>query len=97
MKNITQIKKSLTEHKQELCTKFQISDIGIFGSYIQDQQNKNSDLDVLVEFRKVPGLLQFIRLENYLTDLLGVKVDLVRRKSLRKELRNSILNQTVYL
>jgi len=52
-------------------------------------------VDILVEFEEVPGLLKFIDLEDYLSGLLGVKVDLVRKNSIRKELRDTILNEVV--
>ena len=47
--------------------------MGVFGSYVRGEQRRGSDLDLLVEFDDRPlTLLQFIALEHYLSDLLGV-------------------------
>jgi predicted nucleotidyltransferase len=91
------IKKLLSGRKDELKKTFNIKEIGLFGSYVRREQKRGSDLDVLVEFKKVPGLFKFLRLEDYLTKALGIKVDLVRKKAIRKELRQQILNEVVYL
>lgn len=74
-----------------------MKDLGIFGSYVRGNQKKRSDLDLLVEFEEVPSLFKFIELEDYLNEILGVKVDLVRKKALREELKDSILKETVYI
>jgi hypothetical protein len=50
-----------------------------------------------VEFEVVPGLLKFIELEDYLSELLGIKVDLVRKSSIREELRDTILQEVAML
>jgi len=91
------IKKLLSKRKAELKKLFNVKEIGIFGSYVRKEQKRGSDLDVLVEFKEVPGLFKFLRLEDYLTKMLGIKVDLVRKKAVRKELRHQILNEVVYL
>ena len=84
MITIDQIKKTLSEHKEELKQNYQVKDIGIFGSYVRGEQKKKSDVDILVDFEESSelSLLDFIGLENYLTDLLGVKVDLVEKGTL---------------
>ena len=55
--------------------------IGLFGSYVRGDQDSKSDLDVLVEVQRPMGFVKFIRLENHLSQLLSVKVDLVTKKS----------------
>jgi len=91
------IKKLLSESKAKLKKHFNVKEIGVFGSYVRKEQKRGSDLDILVEFKEVPGLFKFLRLEDYLTKTLGVKVDLVRKKAIRKELRRQILNEAVYI
>lgn len=56
--------------------------IGIFDSYARSEQNQNSDIDILVKFKKSITLMQLIRLENELTEKLGIKVDLVTEGAL---------------
>jgi predicted nucleotidyltransferase len=97
MKSLEEIKTILQQHKEELRAKYKVKEIGVFGSYVRGQQKKQSDIDILVEFEVVPGLLKFIELEDYLSELLGVKVDLVRKSSIREELRDTILQEVVML
>lgn len=59
--------------------------IGIFGSYARGEQRADSDLDVLFQYGKVPGLLEWVGLQQDLSDELGVKVDLVSYYALKNE------------
>ncbi len=61
--------------------------LGVFGSYARDQNVRNSDLDLLVEFGVRINLLDLIGLEQELTEVLGIKVDLVTESSLSKYMR----------
>jgi hypothetical protein len=97
MKKIEEIKSILEKHKQEITEKYKVSEIGIFGSYIRDEQKETSDIDILVEFDGSIGLLKYIEMENYLSDLLGVKVDLVMKSSLKPRIGKHILDEVVYL
>ncbi|MBS7651203.1 MAG: nucleotidyltransferase family protein [Halobacteria archaeon] len=99
MKNIEEIKKKLEELKPFLKEKFKLKSIGIFGSYIRGEEKKGSDLDILVEFEESAGLslLDFIRLENYLSEELGVKVDLVEKSTLKPRIGKSILEEVINL
>lgn len=74
-----------------------VSSIEVFGSYVKNQNNRNSDLDLLVTYSKTPSLLKFIELKNYLTDLLQIEVDLVMKNSLKPGLRQNILNESISL
>ena len=97
MKTFEKLKNTLAEHKQELRDKFKVEEIGIFGSYVRKEQKKKSDLDVLVGFSETIDLFTFVELENYLSDILGVKVDLVMKDSLKPRLKDRILNEAVYV
>ncbi len=68
---------------------------GVFGSYVRHEQRPDSDLDVLVTFREAPSLLKFIELENYLSGVLGVKIDLVMEDALKPHIGQHILNEAV--
>jgi predicted nucleotidyltransferase len=97
MRKIEQIKKILTSQKDILKNKYNVKEIGIFGSYVKGNYNKESDVDILVEFSKPIGLIKFIKLEEYLKDLIGIKVDLVLRDGIKPALRSNILKQAVYV
>jgi predicted nucleotidyltransferase len=62
---------------------------------VREEQKKKSDLDLLVEFDELPSLLGFIALENYLTDILGVKVDLVMEDTLKPPLDTIVLQEAI--
>ena len=98
MKNLTQIMKILQKYKNVLNKRYHAKEIGIFGSYIKDEQNKKrSDLDILVEFDDGITLIKFIEMENYLTDLLGIKVDLVMKSALKPRIGKQILKEVIYI
>ncbi len=84
-------------HKEELKHKYKIKELGIFGSYARGEEKITSDIDILVEFEEVPDLFTFLELEGYLEELLHTKVDLVRKKALRPELKDNILDEVTYL
>ena len=78
-----------------LAQKYHVKSLGVFGSYVRRQQSPQSDLDLLVVFDEPPGLLKFIELENFLTDLLGIRVDLVMKDSLKPMIGKQILSEVV--
>ncbi|MDK2834677.1 MAG: uncharacterized protein PWP14_1863 [Methanolobus sp.] len=79
----------------ELEDRFKVRSIAVFGSYVRGEQTDASDLDVLIEFNETPGLLEFIELENYLSDTLGIKVDLVLKSALKPDIGKDILSEAV--
>ena len=95
MKTLEDIRKKLIDCKKELEQQFKVKKISIFGSYVRGEQKKISDIDILVDFNEPVSLLEFIKLENYLSDLLGVKVDLIPKKGIRPELKKQILSEAV--
>ncbi len=97
MKKLTEIKNILAENKHEIIDKFSVKEMGIFGSTLTDEQSKDSDIDILVEFSKPVGFVHFMRLENYLTDLLQIKVDLVTKDALKPYIGKIILQDVVYV
>ena len=99
MKSIDEIKEILKEHEGELREKYGVKEIGIFGSYIRGEATEESDLDILVSFEKDAkmDLLKFVELEYYLSELLGIKVDLVMKSALKPRIGQQILKEVVYL
>jgi uncharacterized protein len=97
MKTLEEIKQWLSQHKATLQQRYKVNELGVFGSYVRGEQTEASDIDVLVEFSEVPSLLKFVNLENYLSDNLGVKVDLVHKGGLKPRIGERILREVVYL
>lgn len=94
---IETIKEIIDSHKQEIAEKYHISEIGVFGSYTRGEQDADSDIDILVSFDKPIGFIKFMRLEFYLSELLGRKVDLVTKGSLKPHIGSVILRETQYV
>jgi hypothetical protein len=97
MKTLEEIKQWLVDNKSLLQERYRIRELGVFGSYVRQEQTETSDVDVLVEFSETPSLLKFVNLENYLSDSLGVKVDLVHKAGLKPRIGERILAEVVYL
>jgi len=85
----------LREHLPQLRELHGVSTLGIFGSHVRDEQNDDSDLDVLVEFDRPIGLLGLMATERHISELLEVKVDLVMKESLERRIGRAILEEVV--
>ena len=59
--------------------------IGIFGSFARQEDNKDSDIDILVKFKETISLLELVRIHRELSALLGKKVDLITESALKNE------------
>ena len=98
MKTLEEIEQILKAQKPYLKEKYHISEVGVFGSYVRGEQTRKSDVDVLVKFDSYEGLgLKYFRIGPYLSDLIGVKVDLVDKKGLKPIIGKYILEEAVYL
>lgn len=97
MTEVEKIMKKLNENMPTLREKYKVKTLGIFGSYIRGEQKKKSDVDILVEFEKPLGLLEFVGLELQLSKLLGKKVDLVMKTALKPKIGKHILEEVQYI
>jgi uncharacterized protein len=97
MKQFEEIQNCVRMHKEELKENFRVKEIGIFGSYVRGEQERKSDLDILVDFEETIGLFKFVALERYLSHLLGIKVDLVMKSALKPRIGAHVLKEVHYL
>lgn len=98
MKTLNEIKKIIQLHKQEIEKKFNIKEIGIFGSVVKGKAKSKSDIDILVEFNKgYKTFDNYMELKFLLEDILNTKVDLVIRDAIREELKQDILSEVIYV
>jgi predicted nucleotidyltransferase len=77
----------------EICRRYQIKELSLFGSTVRGEARPDSDIDLLVEFlpeAKI-GLFERFDAELELSNLFGKKVDLVSKKALRERFRREIL------
>jgi predicted nucleotidyltransferase len=96
MRTTEDVLATLKEELPNLRDEYSVDTLAVFGSYARGEQREGSDIDILVEFSEPVGFFEFMRLEFHLTDLLGVKVDLVTPDALRPIMRDDILESAVY-
>ncbi|MDI6728680.1 MAG: nucleotidyltransferase family protein [Thermodesulfovibrionales bacterium] len=97
MKTLREVEQILKKHKTKVQEKYNVSELGIFGSFVRGEQRKRSDIDILVEFVELPDVFLLIDLEDYLRRILRRKVDLVRKGAIRPELEKVITKEVVYI
>ena len=94
-KTLDEIKEIIEKHKKELKEKYSVKEIGIFSSFVRREAKEDSDVDILVEFEKPIGFFKFLELEEYLSNLIGRKVDFVFKKALKPHIGKYILEEAV--
>jgi uncharacterized protein len=78
-----------------LVERYHVASLAIFGSYVRGENTPDSDLDVIVEYSRTPSLFQFVELQDRLSDLLKVPVDLVTKDSLKPYVKVNVLRDLV--
>lgn len=95
MTNAESILNKLKELKPVMTSLYKAREVGLFGSFARGEQDANSDIDLLVEFEEGADMFDLVGLANYLEEALQQKVDVVPRRALREELRESVLREVV--
>ena len=93
--NLTDIEKILKVHKPVLQEKYKVKEIGVFGSYVRNEQSEQSDIDILVQLNEPIGW-EFLDLKEFLESILNVKVDLVTFNALKPQIKDRILKEVKY-
>jgi predicted nucleotidyltransferase len=88
---------SLRENKPLLQEQYGVNTLGVFGSFVRGDQDKNSDVDILVGFNEPVGLLKFVALKYQLVEILGKDVDLVMKTALKPKIGERILEEVIYI
>lgn len=99
MKNLTELKECLNDQAPYLKERYGVRVIGVFGSYVRNEQQPESDIDILIELDRPPkiSLIGLVELEHYLSDVLGVPVDIAIRKNLKKRIGERILRELIQI
>ncbi|AFV11027.1 putative nucleotidyltransferase [Thermacetogenium phaeum DSM 12270] len=87
----------LKNSKALLHEQYGVEILGIFGSYVRGEQKRNSDVDILVDFKEPIGLLKFVALKNQLSEIIGRDVDLVTKTALKPGIGKRILEEVIYV
>lgn len=97
VKNKDQILKMILNN-QNIIRDFGVSKIGLFGSFVRNEQNEDSDIDLIVQFeKKKKSYIKFINLSDYLEKLFNNKVDLLTEKGISPYMKSRIEKETVYV
>jgi predicted nucleotidyltransferase len=94
-RSVDEILRLLRRHDAEIRARYAVRSLGLFGSFVRGEATAGSDLDLLVEFERPPTLFEFVRLQRYLSELLGVPVDLVMKSALKPAIGQAILSEVV--
>jgi uncharacterized protein len=97
MKTLDEIKSIVAQHMDILKARYNVKEIGVFGSYVRGKPRGKSDIDILVTFRKSVDFIEFLKLEEYLSALLELQVDLVTKNALKPYIGRQILKDVVYV
>ena len=95
MKSIGKVRTIIRQHEDVLAERYGVRVVGLFGSYVRGEQRRRSDVDLLAEILRPISLLELVGAELYLSEILGVKVDLVPKRNVREELREAIFNEAI--
>ena len=92
---LAQILRTLRAEQPRLRDEYGVGTLQVFGPYVKGDDRRDSQLEVLVEFDCVPGMLKYVRLERHLSELLGVEAHLVLKSTLEAEVSERILKEAV--
>jgi len=96
MSTAPEIMKKIIENKNKIKS-FGVKRIGLFGSYVRNEQKETSDIDFLVEFEKGKKTFDnYMGLKLFLENLFNCKVDLVIKESIKEEIKPYILRSVEY-
>jgi uncharacterized protein len=95
MKTLGEIQQALRDQQHDLEEKYGVKIVGVFGSYVRQEQRSDSDLDLLIELDRPSkiSLIGLVELEDYLSKELGVKVDIAIKTNLKKRIGQRILQE----
>jgi hypothetical protein len=96
MNSIDEIMNALNSNLSVI-KKFHVKKIGVFGSFVRNEQTSASDIDILVEFEENQETLDnYMDLKFYLEDLFDRCVDVVISSVIKEALKKSIVESVKY-
>ena len=94
-KKIEKYTKLIESNIDILKDNYKVKNIGLFGSLVREEQTAKSDVDIMIEFSASVGLFHFIRLKNFLGDILNCKVDLVQKGAMKPYIEKQVLKELI--
>lgn len=88
----------LKNHKKELYNDYGVIKIGLFGSFVRNNETEESDIDIAIEIKEeYKTLNNFLSIERFLSDSFHRKVDLGIESSLKPIAKEYIKNEIIYV
>lgn len=97
MKTRDEVIAILRDLKAEAAPRFGVRRFGLFGSYARNQQSDESDIDLLVELERPVPFSVFCRLEDMVSERMGVAVDMTTPDGLHLRIERRVLAEAVYV
>lgn len=94
---IEEIREILKSDKDFMESRYSVDKFLLFGSYAKDKQTAESDIDLLVSFKKPIDMFDFIDLQDYLANLFNKKIDLGTENGLKSFVKDAILKEAIVL
>jgi len=93
--SLDKIQDIIRQHQDALAERYGVRVVGVFGSYVRREQQERSDIDLLADILRPISLMELVGAELHLSEVLGIKVDLVPKRSVREEIRDAIMEEAV--
>lgn len=97
MSEIDKIISKFKNIKPVLMKDYNITELGVFGSFVRGEQKSTSDIDILIDYKEGTSILTLGGLQYLLTELFGTKIDIVMKKTLKKRIGKQILSEVIYV
>lgn len=95
MNNLEKNLDEISNKTKNIFEKYDVKTANIFGSRARGDNNYSSDFDILISFNQTPTLIDFIRLKNELSEVLGNDVDLVSENAILSPFRQYIVAELI--
>ena len=86
----------LQQVKTQFFSKYPLKSMALFGSFARNEADKNSDIDILVEFSR-PTDFEIVDLTMDLENIFHKKVDIISRKGVKPNLLPFIEKDLIYV
>ena len=93
-----QVLRTLIDTKESIYERFGVIDMAVFGSYVRDEQHKRSDIDIFVELKpEYKTFDNYMELKFFLSKIVGGKVDLVLKESIKEAFKFAIIKEAIHV
>lgn len=93
-----QVLRTLIDTKTSIYERFGVIDMAVFGSYVRDEQHKRSDIDIFVELKpEYKTFDNYMELKFFLSKIIGGKVDLVLKESIKEAFKFNIIKEAIHV